>query len=526
MKRTILCIDDELFIRQSVGFWLEDQGYRVLTAPNGRMGFDLFLTEKPDLVLLDLCMPDMDGFEFLGKVKKVEPDTPVIVISGTGRIADVVEAQNKGAWQYIMKPMQDLSMLAHAMKQCFDKADLIVENRRYKEHLERTVEERTAQLTLLNSLSEDILGEVDFDQICLKISHATREVLAAEYALILYTEKVGFAHFPGADKMEVPPEVVELLGRLGLKEREEIVLNDPNLGRVLIAPIMLGNHKIGVLVVSRQEQDFTQDDSQVVNRLASIYRLAVQRRSLESKVQREQQNASMALKVKSTFLSQMSHELRTPLTGTMGMLELIQGSTSLEDARKYAAQGRKSARVLLDLINRILQFCNLAQQEFQPEFCPFIPAEHIMQVCLGFVEDAHKKNLNLSWTIDESVPESFVNDPLAFRQILHSLLDNAVKFSDTAGEIHIKAWYIPDDHLLKFVVEDQGPGIDMANQEVIFEHFTQLEEVYTRAHGGTGLGLALVRRLVDHIGGKVWVESELGKGARFFVDLPQHHELV
>ncbi|MBW7875079.1 MAG: response regulator [Candidatus Cloacimonetes bacterium] len=525
MKRTILCIDDELFIRESVGFWLEDRGYQVITAHNGRLGLDLFMSQKPDLVLLDLCMPDMDGFEFLGKIKKLISDIPVIVISGTGRIADVVEAQNRGAWQYIMKPMHDFNMLAHAMKQCFEKVDLIQENRRYKEHLEKKVEERTAQLTLLNSLSEDVLGEIDFDQICYKISLAAKEMLGAEHALILYTEKAGFVHFPATDKMLISEKVIERLARLALKESEEIVLSDPELGWVLIAPVVLDSKRMGVLVISRKELEFTQEDSQVISRLASIYLLAVQRRSLESKVQREQQNASMALKVKSTFLSQMSHELRTPLTGTMGMLELIQNTTTLEDSHRFAVEGSKSARELLELINRILQFCNLAQQEFQPEFCGFSPSEQIIQVCLGFIEDAHQKGLKLRWIIDSSVPELFVNDPLALRQILHSLVDNAVKFSDS-GEILVRAWYLPDEKILKFVIEDQGPGIDPANQDVIFEHFTQLEEVYTRVHGGAGLGLALVKRLVDHIGGKVWVESQPGTGSRFFVDLPQHHEVV
>ena len=142
----ILTIDDEENIRDSFRLFLEDFDYTVLEAGNGKEGLEIFAREQPDLVLCDLRMPEIDGLEVLETIKKESPDTPIIVVSGTGIIGDAIEAIRRGAWNYLLKPIQDMSVLLHAINQALERSRLIIENRAYQEHLEEEVTKRTEAL--------------------------------------------------------------------------------------------------------------------------------------------------------------------------------------------------------------------------------------------------------------------------------------------------------------------------------------------------------------------------------------------
>jgi DNA-binding NtrC family response regulator len=142
----ILTIDDEENIRGSFRMFLEDYDYQILEAKNGQEGLEVFYREKPDLVICDLRMPEIDGLEVIEKIKNSSPDTPIIVVSGTGIIGDAIEAINRGAWNYLLKPIQDMSVLLHAINQATERSRLIIENRSYQEHLEEEVTKRTRAL--------------------------------------------------------------------------------------------------------------------------------------------------------------------------------------------------------------------------------------------------------------------------------------------------------------------------------------------------------------------------------------------
>ncbi|MBF0302501.1 MAG: response regulator [Desulfamplus sp.] len=142
----ILVIDDEPYIRESIKGFLEDYSYRVIDAENGQKGLEYFEQESPDLVFCDLRMPRMDGLEVLSKIVKISPDTPVIIISGVGNIADTVEALRLGAWDYIIKPLQDMTVLLHSIEKSLERAALIKEKEIYRKDLE------ALNARLLNSL--------------------------------------------------------------------------------------------------------------------------------------------------------------------------------------------------------------------------------------------------------------------------------------------------------------------------------------------------------------------------------------
>ena len=155
----ILTIDDERFIRNSFRAFLEDLDFQVLEAENGRIGIERCREYQPDLVLLDLKMPEMGGIEVLEVLIKEFPLLPIIVISGVGIVSDVIEAIHKGAWDYIMKPIQDFQMLKYAINRALDQANLLRENKQYQENLEEMVLNRTKELEEIN---KQLTSEIEY----------------------------------------------------------------------------------------------------------------------------------------------------------------------------------------------------------------------------------------------------------------------------------------------------------------------------------------------------------------------------
>ncbi len=147
----VLVIDDEKPIRDSFKGFLTDYDYRVATAENGRVGLELLEQQQPNLLLVDLRMPEMDGLEVLAAVTEREPETPIIVVSGTGVISDAVEALRLGAWDYLLKPIEDMSVLLHTVEKALERARLIRENRTHQAYLETEIERRTAELKTSNT---------------------------------------------------------------------------------------------------------------------------------------------------------------------------------------------------------------------------------------------------------------------------------------------------------------------------------------------------------------------------------------
>ncbi|WP_320171581.1 HD domain-containing phosphohydrolase [Maridesulfovibrio sp.] len=169
---TILVIDDESFVRETISDYLSDSGFEIIGAGDGEEGLDVFRKENPDAVLVDLNMPKVDGFEVLKAVTTESPDTPIIVVSGAGLIQDAINAVRLGAWDFVTKPIVDLSILEHVLGQGLERARLIKENRRYKEHLEAEVEKRT----------EDLRREV-------KVRRETQDALMAIQDEVIETQK-------------------------------------------------------------------------------------------------------------------------------------------------------------------------------------------------------------------------------------------------------------------------------------------------------------------------------------------------
>ena len=157
----ILTIDDDQSVRESLANFLEDFGFEVLQAGDGEEGLEVFAAHRPDLVLVDLRMPRMDGLQVLARVRETAPEIPIMVVSGAGDIRDVVEALRRGAWDYLVKPIQDMNILLHSVQTCLDRARLLRQNREYQKSLEESLEKlHRTQKEMIHSAKMAALGDL------------------------------------------------------------------------------------------------------------------------------------------------------------------------------------------------------------------------------------------------------------------------------------------------------------------------------------------------------------------------------
>ncbi|HET9983240.1 MAG TPA: ATP-binding protein [Longimicrobiales bacterium] len=335
--------------------------------------------------------------------------------------------------------------------------------------------------------------------------YPTRDVARTRRPVFLES----FAEWARSYRRDQPGEVVE-----------------PEADRAWAAlPLAVADRLLGVLALQfPSPRRFSRADRDFMGALASEFAQALERSRLYEAEQDARRRAEQASLSKSQFLAVMSHELRTPLTAVIGYADLLASETSGNLNPKQAEQVgriRSSAWHLVSIIDEILTFARMEAGREQVRF-ERLDATHLARAASELLEpQARARGLELHADVPPG-PLWIRSDPGKVRQILLNLLGNAVKFTDEGGVF--LTLHPEGDEWLAFTVRDTGPGIDAAHLERIFEPFTQADQSATRLKGGTGLGLAVSRRLAHLLGGDVTVESTVGEGSTFTLRLPMAGE--
>jgi len=259
------------------------------------------------------------------------------------------------------------------------------------------------------------------------------------------------------------------------------------------------------------------DKNGQVTGIAGVGRDITERQKVAHEMQRAKEAAEAASRAKSEFLANMSHEIRTPLNGVMGMTDLALDTQLTAEQRDYLETVKASSDSLLTVINDILDFSKIEAGKIDLEAVDFNLRESMESTLKTMALRADEKGLELLCEVAPEVPEIVCGDSTRLRQVVINLVGNAIKFTEH-GEVAVKVQIECQERehsLLRLTVSDTGIGIPKEKRELIFAPFSQADTSTTRKYGGTGLGLTISTRLVEMMGGKIWVESEVGKGSQF-----------
>ena len=485
-KADILAIDDTPENLALLSQMLTEKGYKVRSVTKGSTAIRGAKAVPPDLILLDVKMPEMNGYEVCQQLKADDrtKDIPIIFVSALGDVFDKVKAFQVGGVDYITKPFQVEEVLA-----------------RLNTHL--TIRKLQIKLEAQNSqLQQEIASKTAAEDKFAKAFRACPNPIAiADYesGQVLEVNK-SFRQMSGYDVEEIIERNIEqIYSGAAFSVYKQAISKLDNQGFVrnleLEFPTKLGQVKTVLLSMESIELDGVKCTLQILNDIT-------ERKRLENE-----------------FISLVSHELRTPMTSTIGALDLLNSGQlgTLSDRGKNILQvAIRNSERLIRLVNDILDLERMksGKIEIKPSLCNLktlmVQATETMQ---GM---ANKAQVQL---ILEEPNDIFLDlDGDRILQTLTNLLSNGIKFTESGGVVKLTAKVI--DSICQITVRDTGRGIPEDKLLSIFERFQQVDASDSRSKGGTGLGLAICRHIIQGHNGRIWVESELGQGSTFYINLP------
>ena len=387
-----------------------------------------------------------------------------------------------------------------------------------------------AERQLLDAFMENIPESVYFKDLRSRFVRISTK-MAREIGLSDASQAAGktdvdfFSAQLGAVSLADEQEIIRT-GKPLLEKEEEETWEDGHRTWVITNKVPLRDrrgHVIGTMGVSHEITERRLAEEELAHKAEEL-------KSTNARLEQLAKAAEAASKAKGEFLANMSHEIRTPLNGVIGMTELALETELTREQREYLETVRFSAESLLSIINDILDFSKIEAGKVELEVLNFDLRECLETTLKTLALRADEKGLELLCDVRPDVPEFLRGDPNRLRQIVVNLVGNAIKFTHK-GEVALKVeagGSLDGRYRLHFIVSDTGVGIPQEKLENIFESFSQADSPTPREYGGTGLGLTICRRLVGLMGGRIWVESELGKGSAFHltVDMERGEEVA
>jgi signal transduction histidine kinase len=437
-------------------------------------------------------------------------------------------------------------------KNTLERDELLAERAQAAERLEKEVEERTvelaqsvAELRALGEVSQAVNSTINLETVLSTIVAKAVQLSGTDAGTIyVFDEPTQEFHLRAAYGMDdalvagVKGQHIRagegVIGQATLECRA-VQLPDVQQGSsslvldvilragfraVLTIPLLGADRIVGALVVRRRKPgEFPKDRVDLLQTFGAQSVLAIQNARLFHEIEEKAHELEVASQHKSQFVANMSHELRTPLAAILGYAELMQegfyeplGQKSLDALTRIRSNGKH----LLGLINTVLDIAKIESGQFKLNLAEYALASVVETIRAATESLAETKKLSLKTEVAKSIPIGF-GDEQRLTQVLLNLVGNAIKFTDT-GEVRVSAAAV-NGHF-RVDVADTGPGIPADQQTRIFEQFHQVDSTNSKAKGGTGLGLAIAKQIVEMHGGRIWVESTLGQGSTFSMEVP------
>ena len=517
-KQIILTIDDEENIRRSFRMYLEDYDYCVIEAGNGREGIELFEKERPDLVLADLRMPVMDGLEVLKYITASSPETPVIVISGTGVISDAVEALRRGAWEYILKPVEDMCVVRYAVEKTLERAQLLREKKAYHEHLENEVKDRTTELLAINiELSREIEIRQKAEIAARDSEEQLRNIIEATpvgmhiYQLNDRGELIFIGANAAADWI-LRIDHARLAGK-SIQAVYPLLFNEePPANYLRIAQMGETLKTTRTIEIDGRVQNvydihaFAASDSIVVFNFTDSterHKTAVDREKLIKILE----NKSAELERYTKIVSKDLRQLVGIIKPVLDMMALSKEENDWDRIRKLLGPVNKAMESIEEKIGDLIDMSRAGQLVSESSV---INLKRVAdELCDIYEEKCVFEHITIEVTAD--LPQ-IVGDPGRIVELYQNLIENAARFRGDQKNLVIQIGYRGSPESPVFFVKDNGSGIASRFHKDIFNLFGKADV----NSEGSGIGLTLAKRIVESHGGIIWVESQgNGDGATF-----------